>query len=245
MAQQETKLYQRDYNRIQRYTKDLESFSKEISKLIETLKEKKLLVSLTDQILIDLCNYNTGSLKEDLKQDFQKEAAFISNAFARQKFLDNLLDAYIDIDQLVSKFAERMETEKLALSLTLAPSDRAEYLTIKNGEVSFDSQKVIENNTIYLTGEYAEDFIKRAEQLFKQMVDFDREVRLLSKGSLFGIASEAGFALGADGLISVNGLSKIFLDWRLLSQLDFSHAKQLLSSDRTFDNSEICGSLQD
>ena len=119
-------------------------------------------------------------------------------------------------------------------------SERLKYLVLKDGIVSFDRDKVIEENTYQPQGG-AEDFIIRAKALHKQLVDFDREVRLLSAATgnmMYGIGdADNGYF---DSLISV-GDGIIHLDLRVVKNLDFDHADELLNSDRQFENSKIWG----
>lgn len=230
----------RDENRIARFTKDLEVFCKQMDSLISMLQDSKLIVKVTDQILKDLAIFKTDSLKQQIAEEYKKEAELVPSAFLKQRVLDGVLDAYIQIDQIVGAFEKQLSEKKLSLGLSLTGSERAEFLTFKDDQVSFDRDKVIEQNSIHFTGDYAQDFIKRSELLFNMLADYDREVRLLSHGSITGISAEDSYK---DGLLYVNGISTIFLDWRLLPNLDFENAEQLLSSDQQFDNKKICGSL--
>lgn len=237
-------LFTRDQNRINRYCKDLEAYCIVINELIEKLRSKKLLSTLTDQILSDLAENRTESVKQLISEEYRKEAEFISSAFAKQRFLDGLLDAYVLIDQIVGDFAQMISERSLSLGLSLSAGERLSFLKISDNRVSFDRSKVIEKNTFYLTGDFAQDFIKRSELLFNMIAEYDRDVRLLSHGSLRGISTESGSRLGTDGMICVDDLNTIYLDWRLISQIDFDNAEKLLSSDKQFDNKKICGSLR-
>ena len=73
------------------------------------------------------------------------------------------------------------------------------------------------------------------------MIDFDREVRLLSAATgnkMYGIGgADNGYF---DSLISV-GDGIIHLDLRVVKNLDFDHADELLNSDKQFENSKIWG----
>lgn len=233
----------RDSNRIQSYTLDLENYCTKFNELIKQLRDNKLIVTLTDQIMKDLAQNVTGSLKDQLREKYEADAASITLAFARQRFLDGLLDAYIQIDKIVSDYHEEIYKNRLALQLTLSDNDRTQYLTLKDQIVCFDRARLIEENTLYLSGNYTQDFIGRAKLLFQQLADFDREVRLISKGFLQGITTESG-TRHKEALITCDDLGKIYLDWRLLPFLDFDHAEELLSTDQQFDNKEICGKLE-
>lgn len=234
------KSFMRDENRISRFCKDLEAFCKQMNNLIGRLQESKLIVKVTDQIVKDLTIFKTDSLKKQISEEYEKEAEFISSAFAKQRFLDGVLDAYVLIDQIVGSFEKQLSDRKLSLGLSLTGSERTEFITFKDDQVSFDRDKVIEQNSIHFTGDYAQDFINRSKLLFNMLADYDREVRLLSHGAIAGISAEDSYK---DGLLYVNGICKLFLDWRLLPNLDFENAEQLLSSNKQFDNKEICGNL--
>lgn len=209
------------------------------------MKERGVIVGeVTEAMVKELAMLNADGIKAELSKAYEVESGKIAIPFEREKFLTSMNEALAAVDGVVEELRLTISNSGLKLPLRHQgdPSnlngERVKYIILKNGVVTFDSDKVIEENTYQPQGG-AEDFIIRAKALHKQMIDFDREVRLLSAATgnkMYGIGdADNGYF---DSLISV-GDGIIHLDLRVVKNLDFDHADELLNSDKQFENSKI------
>lgn len=235
---------QRDGNRISKMCADLETFCGLMNDLIAKLRDHGIFAKdfeVTDEIVKDLAILNTDSIKANLKAAYELEAAGIAIPVKRQEFLDSILDAYQVIDKVIEETREIIYKNRLRLYFArydgYMSNERAKYISIKKGKVVYDRNFVEDDNTIYASGNYYEDFIKRAKALHQQMVDFDREVWIRSgaKGSyVHGIGDDDNSLITiSDGII--------YLDWRRLGYISFEDADGALKSGIVINNSEIVG----
>ena len=240
----------RDGNRIARMCADLETFCELMNDLIAKLRDHGIFakdMEVTDEIVKDLAMLHTDSIKANLKAAYELEAAGIAIPVKRQEFLDSLLEAYQIIDKLIDETREIIDRKKLRFYFRgcddicrYISDERVKYLSIKKGKVIYDQKMIEDDNTIYASGDYFQDFIKRAKALHQQMVDFDREVRILSaaKGSIiYGIGDNHAYN---DSLITASD-GVIYLDWRVLNHIAFEDADEDLKSGIAINNSEIMG----
>lgn len=237
----------RDGNRIARMCADLETFCGLMNDLIARFKDHGIFaknMEITDEIVKDLAILKTDSIKANLKAAYELEAAGIAIPVKRQEFLDSLLDAYQVIDNVIAETRNSLYKNRLRLYFGVFDGQisdvRVKYISINKGKVVYDRKMIEDDNTIYASGDYFLDFIKRAKALHQQMVDFDREVRILSeaKGSItYGIGDDGDYK---STLITVsNGV--IELDWNQLRHIEFEDADELLKNGFTINNSEITG----
>ena len=241
---------QRDGNRISKMCADLETFCGLMNDLIAKLRDHGIFAKdfeVTDEIVKDLAILNADSIKANLKAAYELEAAGIAIPVKRQEFLDSLLDAYQIIDKVIAETREIIDKSGVRFYFRgcddicrYISDERVKYLSIKKGKVIYDQKMIEDDNTIYASGNYFEDFIKRAKALHQQMVDFDREVRILSaaKGSIiYGIGDENAYN---DSLITASD-GVIYLDWRMRNHIAFEDADEALKSGIAINNSKIMG----
>lgn len=238
----------RDGNRIARMCKDLETYCGFLNEMITKFKNQGLFTGeITESQVKELAMLNADSIKAEIKASYELEAADITIPFKRQQFLDGLFDVYQAIEIIFDEMRETLRKNVFKFYFKESPYDlvsglRVPYITIKNGKIVYDKQKVEDDNTIYASGDYFQDFIKRAKALYQQMVDFDNEVRLLSnaKGHLiYGIGY--GDNEYFNSLITIGGKGTIILDWRELKNLEFENADEILKNGNYINNSEIMG----
>ncbi len=245
--QLKVKSFLMDMNRIGKMNLDLETFCGLLNESIKAMKERGVIVgAFTVEMVKQLAMLNADGIKAELRKAYEAESGKIAIPFEREKFLNSMNEALAAVDGAVNELRNTIANKGLKLPLrhqgdpSNLNSERLKYLVLKDGIVSFDRDKVIEENTYQPQGG-AEDFIIRAKALHKQLVDFDREVRLLSAATgnmMYGIGdADNGYF---DSLISV-GDGIIHLDLRAVKNLDFDHADELLNSDRQFENSKIWG----
>lgn len=236
-----------DMNRIGKMNMDLETFCGLLNESIKAMKERGVIVgAFTVEMVKELAMLNADGIKAELRKAYEAESGNIAIPFEKERFLKSMNEALAAVDGAVNELRETVTKSSVKLPLRHQgdPSnlneERLKYLTLKDGVVSFDRDKVIQDNTYQPQGG-AEDFIIRAKALHKQLVDFDREVRLLSAATgnyMYGIGdSENNYH---DSLITV-GDGIIHLDLRVIKNLDFDHEDELLNSDRQFENSKIWG----
>ena len=236
-----------DTNRIAKTNTDLENFCHILNESINGMKKRGVIAGeITEAMVKELAMLNAEGIKSELRKSYEAESSKISIPFERRKFLESMNQALAKVEGAVEELGEIISQSSLKLPLretgstTNLNAKRLKYLVLKDGVVSFDRAKVVEDNTYKPSGE-AEDFIMRAALLHRQLVDFDREVRLLSGANgnmIYGIG-EAD-SVYCDSLISV-GDGVINLDLRLIKLLDFANADELLKSNRQFENSKIWG----
>lgn len=240
----------RDGNRIARMCADLETFCELMNDLIAKFKDHGIFakdMEVTDEIVKDLAMLHTDSIKANLKAAYELEAAGIAIPVKRQEFLDSLLEAYQIIDKLIDETREIIDRKGVKLYLSgyddlcrYISDERVKYISVKKGKVVYDRKMIEDDNTIYASGDYFQDFIKRAKALHQQMVDFDREVRILSaaKGSIiYGIGDVDAYN---DSLITTSD-GMIYLDWNQLRHIEFENADEALKNGITINNSKIMG----
>ena len=236
-----------DMNRIGKMNADLENYCGFLNETIKAMKERGVIVGeVTETMVKELAMLNADGIKAELRKAYEAESGKIAIPFEREKFLNSMNEALAAVDGVVEELRLTISNSSLKLPLRHQgdPSnlngERVKYIVLEDGIVSFDRDKIIEENTYQPQGG-AEDFIIRAKALHKQMVDFDREVRLLSAATgnmMYGIGdADNGYF---DSLISV-GDGVIHLDLRVVKNLDFDHEDELLNSDRQFENSKIWG----
>ena len=229
----------RDGNRIARMCADLETFCGLMNDLIARFKDHGIFaknMEITDEIVKDLAILKTDSIKENLKAAYELEAAGIAIPVKRQEFLDSLLDAYQVIDNVIAETRNSLYKNRLRLYFGAFDGQisdvRVKYISINKGKVVYDRKMIEDDNTIYASGDYFLDFIKRAKALHQQMVDFDREVWIRSgaKGSyMHGIGDDDNSLITiSDGII--------YLDWRRLGHISFDDADGALKSGIVINN---------
>ena len=237
----------KDTNRIEKVNADLTAFCGLLNESIKAMKERGVIVgAITDETVKELAMLNADGIKDELRKAYEAESGNIAIPFERERFLNSMNEALAAVDDAVNELRETITKSSLKLQLRHQgdPSnlneERLKYFVLKDGVVSFDRDMVIQDNT-YQPQDGAEDFIIRAKALHKQMVDFDREVRLLSAATgnyMYGIGdTENNYH---DSLITV-GDGIIHLDLRVIKNLDFDHADELLNTDKQFENSKIWG----
>ena len=165
----------RDGNRIARMCADLETFCGLMNDLIAKLKDHGIFakdMEVTDEIVKDLAMLHTDSIKANLKAAYELEAAGIAIPIKRQEFLDSLLDAYQVIDKLIEETRESIDRKGVKLYLSgyddlcrYISDERVKYISVKKGKVVYDRKMIEDDNTIYASGDYFQDFIKRAKAL--------------------------------------------------------------------------------
>ena len=237
----------KDTNRIEKMNADLTAFCGLLNESIKAMKERGVIVgAITDETVKELAMLNADGIKDELRKAYETESGNIAIPFERERFLNSMKEALAAVDGIVGELRVSISNNSLKLPLrhqgdpSNLNAERLKYLVLKDGVVSFDREKVIQDNKYQPQGG-AEAFISRAKALHKQMIDFDREVRLLSGATgnyMYGIGdSENNYH---DSLITV-GDGIIHLDLRVIKNLDFDHADELLNSDRQFENSKIWG----
>ena len=233
-----------DEHGISKTVKDMVTFCNILNNTIKTLKEQGLMGEVTEPIAKELAMLNTDTIKASLRKTYEDKAATIEIPFEKLRFMAGLKNVFELTDVIVGKMAETIASEAVHLPLRIKddPSninaERLKYIIVRAGMVTYDIDKIKEEFT-YTLSTTAESFIKRARALHKQMVEFDRDVRLLSGDTgnlIFGIG-EVGDSY-CDSLISI-GDGIIHLDLRLVKNLNFVKAEKLLNSKKQFDNSMI------
>lgn len=250
MSKKETRIpiFRDDY-RIARIKADLEAFCEVLNWAIAKFNEWGIYKSeFTEDMMKELAILKTDTLRAEVKAAYELEAAGIAIPFRRQKFLDGLIDeVYPSIDIVITQMMERLNRKCLDFyfkgfneSCLYISIDRIKYLSMSKGKAVYDKVMVEADNSNYASGEYFADFVKRTKILYQMMLDYDREVRILSghKGELtLGIGEDTVYH---DSIITVTD-DKIHLDWRALRHIEFEDANQILSKGREIDNSKIWG----
>ena len=182
----------RDRNGIIKTNHDLKATCRYFNGLIFELRSLDLLpIGLTDEMVNGLCFYNPSPFIDALEKSAEERPA---NDRIAKKITAQILAE--DVEKVTMKIADlqnTMEREKLKSGLCIGETDRANYLKVENGLITFDPEEVTEYFSRYADTPEALSYIAEARQLFDSLCKFDEKTRKLSRGRVRGIGNpEAG-----------------------------------------------------
>lgn len=238
------KIFSIDKNGVSKAVQDMATFCGILNNTIKNLKECGFMDEVTEPIAKELAMLNSDTIKASLRRSYENKAASIEIPFEKRRFMASMRDAMSEIDTIVGKMRDAIAKDSLHLPLRIKGDDsninpdRLNYIIIRGGMVTYDIDKIKETYTCWMSNK-TEAFVKKAKTLYKQLIEFDREVRLLSAATgnfIYGVGSVEDNDV--DSIISAaDGV--IHLDLRLIKYLDCDNADELLRSDKVFNNSQI------
>lgn len=144
----------KDMNRIGKMNLDLETFCGLLNESIKAMKERGVIVgAFTVEMVKQLAMLNADGIKAELRKAYEAESGKIVIPFEREKFLNSMNEALAAVDGAVNELRNIIANKGLKLPLrhqgdpSNLNSERLKYLVLKDGIVSFDRDKVIEENT--------------------------------------------------------------------------------------------------
>ena len=152
--QLKVKSFLMDMNRIKKMNADLENYCGFLNNTIKAMKERGVIVGeVTEAMVKELAMLNADGIKAELSKAYEVESGKIAIPFEREKFLNSMNEALAAVDGVVEELRLTISNSGLKLPLRHQgdPSnlngERVKYIILKNGVVTFDSDKVIEENT--------------------------------------------------------------------------------------------------
>lgn len=90
-------------------------------------------------------------------------------------------------------------------------------MQVENGFVTFDRALLMDDNTNKIQSKQHEKFLEKANDLYTEILAFNKECKRLSGGEIVGI----DYVTGSDALITINESGDFIFDASLTSQMRF------------------------
>ena len=169
----------KDENKIIKTKCDLGLFVEMLNKQIgENVKSGILDESeITLDLVKELALFKTDSLLAIIKSKYEAEANNIKLKPARDRFLEGLKNVMNDIVAQYRSAEEYVKSNiKPGSFYFRSPNERLSFLLISNGKVEYNYVNVQDAYTIRIASEKQADILNRANKLYEELVEFNKEL---------------------------------------------------------------------
>lgn len=226
MANKETNGYEvsallskNDY-KINAQNADLTEFCKLLNEFFADLIKRGFieLRAITPAMVEAVAQFDAAPIIEVVQKAYTDEATKIKYKCAMLDFLRGKDRAVDEIRTTIEELQKRYQREAVRY---YKPTEggywRLRYLQVENGFVTFDRTLLIDDNTDKIQSKQHEEFVKKAHDLYTQILAFNKECKRLSGGAVGGI----DYVMGGDALITINERGECIFDASLTSQMRF------------------------
>lgn len=214
-----TLLSKNDY-KINAQNADLTEFCKLLNELFADLVKRGFieLRCITPAMVEAVAQFDAAPIIEVVQKNYDDEATKIKYERARLEFLRGKENAASEVKAAVEGLRNKYQREAVKY---YRPSEggywRLRYLQVENGFVTFNRALLIDDNTDKIQSKQHEEFVKKASDLYTQILAFNKECKRLSGGAVGGI----DYVMGGDALITINEIGDCIFDASLTSQMRF------------------------
>lgn len=210
----------KDNYKLNAQSKDLTEFCKLLNDFFADLAKRGFITlkDITPAMMNAVAQFDAAPIIEAIIKAYTDEAAKIKYERARLDFLKSKENAVNEIKTAIENTHRLYERNALRY---YKPKEggywRLRYLQVENGFVSFNRDLLISDCTNSVRSKEQEEFIKRANDLYTQLLEFEKECKRLSGGEVHGIA----FVYGGDAIITIGEFGDIIFDASYTSQMRF------------------------
>ena len=214
-----TLLSKNDY-KINAQNADLTEFCKLLNGFFADLTKRGFieLKAVTPAMVEAVAQFDTAPIIDVVQRAYTDEAAKIKYERAKLEFLKGIDNAANEIQEAIESLRNKYQREAVKY---YKPSEggywRLRYLQVENGFVTFDRTLLIDDNTDKIQSKQHEEFVKKAHDLYTQILAFNKECKRLSGGAVGGI----DYVMGGDALITINESGDFIFDASLTSLMRF------------------------
>ena len=214
-----TLLSKNDY-KINAQNADLTEFCKLLNGFFADLTKRGFieLKAVTPAMVEAVAQFDTAPIIDVVQRAYTDEAAKIKYERAKLEFLKGIDNASNDIQEAIESLRNKYQREAVKY---YKPREggywRLRYLQVENGFVTFDRILLIDDNTDKIQSKQHEEFVKKAHDLYTQILAFNKECKRLSGGAVGGI----DYVMGGDALITINESGDCIFDASLTSLMRF------------------------
>lgn len=226
MANKETNGYKvnallskNDY-KINAQNADLTEFCKLLNGFFADLTKRGFieLKAVTPAMVEAAAQFDVAPIIDVVQRAYTDEAAKIKYERAKLEFLKGKDNADNEIHAAIESLRNKYQRESVKY---YKPREggywRLRYLQVESGFVTFDRALLIDDNTDKIQSKQHEEFVKKAHDLYTQILAFNKECKRLSGGAVGGI----GYVMGGDVLITINESGDCIFDASLTSLMRF------------------------
>ena len=214
-----TLLSKNDY-KINAQIADLTEFCKLLNGFFADLTKRGFieLKAVTPAMVEAVAQFDTAPIIDVVQRAYTDEAEKIKYERAKLEFLKGIDNASNDIQEAIESLRNKYQREAVKY---YKPREggywRLRYLQVESGFVTFDRALLIDDNTDKIQSKQHEEFVKKAHDLYTQILAFNKECKRLSGGAVGGI----GYVMGGDVLITINESGDCIFDASLTSLMRF------------------------
>lgn len=214
-----TLLSKNDY-KINAQIADLTEFCKLLNGFFADLTKRGFieLKAVTPAMVEAVAQFDTAPIIDVVQRAYTDEAAKIKYERAKLEFLKGIDNAANDIQEAIESLRNKYQREAVKY---YKPREggywRLRYLQVESGFVTFDRALLIDDNTDKIQSKQHEEFVKKAHDLYTQILAFNKECKRLSGGAVGGI----DYVMGGDALITINESGDCIFDASLTSLMRF------------------------
>ena len=165
-----------------------------------------------------VAQFDAAPIIEVVQKAYTDEANKIKYERAKLEFLKGIDNAANEIQEAIESLRNKYQREAVKY---YKPREggywRLRYLQVKSGFVTFDRALLIDDNTDKIQSKQHEEFVKKAHDLYTQILAFNKECKRLSGGAVGGI----DYVMGGDALITINESGDCIFDASLTSLMRF------------------------
>lgn len=214
-----TLLSKNDY-KINAQIADLTEFCKLLNGFFADLTKRGFieLKAVTPAMVEAVAQFDTAPIIDVVQRAYTDEAEKIKYERAKLEFLKGIDNASNDIQEAIESLRNKYQREAVKY---YKPREggywRLRYLQVESGFVTFDRALLIDDNTDKIQSKQHEEFVKKAHDLYTQILAFNKECKRLSGGAVGGI----DYVMGGDALITINESGDCIFDASLTSLMRF------------------------
>lgn len=228
MANKETNGYEvnallskNDYN-INAQNADLTEFCKLLNGFFADLTKRGFieLKAVTPAMVEAVAQFDVAPIIDVVQRAYTDEAAKIKYERAKLEFLKGKDNPDNEIHAAIESLRNKYQREAVKY---YKPREggywRLRYLQVESGFVTFDRALLIDDNTDKIQSKQHKEFVKKAHDLYTQILAFNKECKRLSGGAVGGI----DYVMGGDALITINESGDCIFDASLTSLMRFDN----------------------
>ena len=214
-----TLLSKNDY-KINAQIADLTEFCKLLNGFFADLTKRGFieLKAVTPAMVEAVAQFDTAPIIDVVQRAYTDEAAKIKYERAKLEFFKGKDNAANEIQEAIESLRNKYQREAVKY---YKPREggywRLRYLQVESGFVTFDRALLIDDNTDKIQSKQHEEFVKKAHDLYTQILAFNKECKRLSGGAVGGI----DYVMGGDALITINESGDCIFDASLTSLMRF------------------------
>lgn len=209
-----------DNYRLTAQNADLTEFCKLLNEFFADLVKRGFieLRCITPAMLEAVAQFDAAPIIEVVQKNYDDEATKIKYERARLEFLRGKENAANEVKAAIESAQKQYEHNALKY---YKPTEggywRLRYLQVVNGFVSFNRALLIDDCSDKIQSKQHEEFLKKANELYTQILAFNIECKRLSRGAVSGI----DYVMGSDALITINEAGDLIFDASFTSQMEF------------------------